>query len=157
MNWICCPKCESIILSKNKKAAVNLKINPVLCEKNGCNTEMIPIIIPPTFFKNISNPYLEEIRDKTENVLKQAKNLYFCGYSFPDADIHIKYLLKRAEINRDSDLNVYVLNRNITKELKERYRRFFKSEICFIEQTFEDFCENVPIKCENNLIKYKKM
>ena len=57
----------------------------------------------------MSNRYLQEIWYKSEKALKEAKNIYFCGYSFPDADIHIKYLLKRAEINGNSNLNILLL------------------------------------------------
>jgi NAD-dependent SIR2 family protein deacetylase len=149
LNWLYCPTCKSITLTPKVKGVVTLIFNPIPCKK--CHTEMIPIIIPPTFFKDMSNRYLEEIWYKTENALKQAENIYFFGYSFPDADIYIKYLLKRAEVNGKSDLKIFVINRSIGKELKERYKRFFKGEIRFKRQTFQKFCDDLPIKCENYL------
>jgi len=153
LNWLYCPTCKSISLTPKSKGVATLRFKPKPC--NECHTEMIPIIIPPTFFKDISNRYLEGIWYKTETMLKQAENIYFCGYSFPDADIYIKYLFKRAEVNGKSDLNIYVVNRTITDELKQRYERFFKNEISFSAQTFEDFCEN-GFKYENNTKNSKK-
>jgi hypothetical protein len=42
--------------------------------------------------------------------LRKVNQVVFCGYSFPDADIHIKYLLKRAQTNRDRPLHFTVVN-----------------------------------------------
>ena len=66
------------------------------------------------------------------------KNIFFCGYSLPDADIQIKYLLKRAQINRDSDLHVFVANRAISGT--EQYDRFFGPGVTTnLEMDFKDF------------------
>jgi hypothetical protein len=57
----------------------------------------------------------------------------FCGYSFADSDIHIKYLLKRAQLNRDAavrPLRVTLVNhydgKSSAMELaeKNRFERF---------------------------------
>jgi hypothetical protein len=111
---------------------------------------MIPIIIPPTFFKVMSNHFLQQIWRETENVLLTTKRVVFCGYSFPDADVHVKYLLKRAEVNRGTTPEIYVFNNHrgkkdeIKKQEKERYERFFseKSKISYLDKSFDDFCRD---------------
>lgn len=82
--------------------------------------------------------------------MKQAKRIFFCGYSFPDADIHIKYLLKRAEVNSGTDPAIFVINKhepqsNGQREAeKQRYLRFFKNKakVKFTNISFEEFCKD---------------
>ena len=147
LNWLYCPTCISLTVTPKEKRVATLVFKPQNC--NVCGSEMIPIIIPPTFFKVMSNFYLQEIWRKAENALKQAKRIFFCGYSFPDADIHIKYLLKRIEINRGSTPEIFIINNHerksgYQKKSEElRYKRFFKNshEVHYTNQSFEDFCE----------------
>ena len=149
LNWLYCPTCISLTLTPKKKRVSTLVFKPENCDV--CGSEMIPIIIPPTFFKVMSNFYLQEIWHKAENALKQAKRIFFCGYSFPDADIHIKYLLKRVEINRGSTPEIFIIkdykgkleldNQRKSEEL--RYKRFFKNaqKVHYTNQSFENFCD----------------
>ena len=111
------------------------------------------IIIPPTFFKVMSNFYLQQIWKRAEEELMKADRIVFCGYSFPDADMHVKYMMKRAEINREDDrpLEVYVVNRppkrrtatHRKSEERSRYERFFKSKGLFhwTKLSFEQFAK----------------
>lgn len=78
--------------------------------------------------------------------LNDIGHLIFCGYSFPDADMHIKYLIKRIQSNRTDKLKITVINNYPGKkaekldEEKERYLRFLGTDIHFTNNTFEDFC-----------------
>ena len=83
--------------------------------------------------------------------MRGIKKIIFCGYSFPDADIHIKYLLKRLELGKNNPLEVIVINHfegkrdDIMKDMeKERYIRFFKNYECinYTDMSFEKFCES---------------
>lgn len=146
LNWLYCPTCISLTLTPKEKGVAKLVFGPKNCDI--CRSEMIPIIIPSTFFKVMSNFYLQEIWRKAENALKRAKRIFFCGYSFPDADIHIKYLLKRGEINMGSTPEIFIINNHegksdYQKESEElRYRRFFKDKgkVHHTDQSFENFC-----------------
>jgi hypothetical protein len=79
----------------------------------------------------------------------KCDRLVFCGYSFPDADVHIRYLLKRIEVNRQQTPDVYIVNEhqgkneNSRRMEQERYMRFFrdKSKIHWTPLSFEEFCE----------------
>ena len=90
-------------------------------------------MVPPTYFKNMSNVFLATIWNRAEQALRRAEHVIFCGYSFPDADIHIKYLLKRAQTNRApgaGEAYYTVVNCHPGKdpraalEEKRRFRRF---------------------------------
>lgn len=148
LNWLFCPTCISLTLTPKEKRVATLVFRPQRCDD--CQSEMIPIVIPPTFFKVMSNYYLREIWRQVEISLRNAHRIYFCGYSFPDADIHIKYLLKRIETSLGSTPEIYVINdhegkTDHQKETEElRYKRFFKDseKVHYTDLSFQHFCEN---------------
>lgn len=148
LNWLYCPTCISLTLTPKEKEVATLAFRAKKCYN--CDTEMIPIIIPPTFFKVMSNYYLQELWHKTEKLLGRAKRIFFCGYSFPDADIHIKYLLKRVEINKGFTPEIYIINNHKEKSQYEkaseelRYKRFFResNRVKYTDLSFEDFCKH---------------
>jgi hypothetical protein len=152
LNWLYCPTCRSLALTPKEKGAAKLAFEPSKCRD--CQSFMIPIIIPPTFFKIMSNFYLQQVWHEAEKALRQAERIFFCGYSFPDADIHIKYLLKRVEVNRGSTPEIYIINNYEERSCHQRedenlrYKRFFKDsqKICDTGLSFEEFCEN-GIQC----------
>jgi hypothetical protein len=97
----------------------------------------------------MSNYYLQQIWRNAEKTLMGVNRIFFCGYSFPDADIHIKYLFKRVEMNSGSvSAEIYIINNHENKsdEQKEqenqRYLRFFsrKENIHYLARSFEEFC-----------------
>lgn len=148
LNWLYCPTCISLTITPFTKSGAELVHEPKKCEK--CRSNVVPIIVPPTFFKVMSNHFLEQIWYKTDELLRTAKRIIFCGYSFPDADIHIRYLLKRAELYNHRGFQVYVINHHRSKSLKEaqneanRYKRFFKNKgaVHYLKGSFERFCKS---------------
>jgi hypothetical protein len=149
LNWLYCPTCISLTLTPHEKGIIQLKWRPNECVCPKCRTLSTPIVIPPTFFKVMGNFYLQEIWRQTEQSLMQAKRIVFCGYSFPDADIHVKYLLKRVEVNRGSMPDIFVVNNHAGKSLeqkkteKDRYTRFFSDQrkVRYTDCSFEGFCK----------------
>lgn len=145
LNWLYCPTCISLTITPKEKSVSTIADTPRPCKS--CHTNMVPIIIPPTFFKVMSNYFLQQVWRETEKVLMEARRIVFCGYSFPDADVHIKYLLKRAEVNRGTTPDIYVFNNHpgkkaeIKEREKERYERFFseKRKVKYLDKSFEDF------------------
>jgi hypothetical protein len=115
------------------------------CRK--CDTVYSPIIVPPTFYKDLSKVFLNQVWNKAENDLLGVDHLIFCGYSFPDADIHIKYLIKRIQKNRKhpNTLKVSIVNSHEgkTDEMKadeeNRFKRFLGKQIKYTPYSFEDF------------------
>ena len=107
-----------------------------------------PLIVPPTFYKDLNNVLLSTIWNRTDVALQKVKHTIFCGYSFPDADIHIKYLLKRAQTNRNSPLTFTVINHHpgkdpeLARQEKYRYERFLGTGVDFTGGSFEEFTDN---------------
>jgi len=150
LNWLYCPVCNDLTLTKGEKGVVSLIEEPSnnTCEE--CETLYSPIIVPPTYFKDMTNLFLNTIWNSTEsNLLNNVNHIIFCGYSFPEADMHIKYLLKRIEHNRsqNKDLKISVFNyhsekdENEIKNEKNKFNRFFKSKVNYRKKSFEEFAE----------------
>ncbi len=150
LNWLYCPTCRTIKITPKEKGVSRFKWEPDKCICNKCQTLAVPIIIPPTYFKVLSNFYLRQIWHSAEDTLEQCGRLIFCGYSFPDADVHVRYLLKRVEVNSLRTPEVFIVNEHVGKNgtarkaEKDRYNRFFrdKAKVHWTDLSFEDFCED---------------
>ncbi len=146
LNWSYCPTCNTLQLIDYQQGLLRLhtELSQALCAN--CQSIKIPVIVPPTFFKDMSNNYINMVWHKTEACLRKSSHIIFCGYSFPDADMHIKYLLKRIQTNRSDRLRITVINNYPGKkqekidEEQKRYTRFLGTNICYTDKTFEDFC-----------------
>jgi hypothetical protein len=102
----------------------------------------------------MSNYYLQQIWHQVEEILRGAKKIYFCGYSFPDADIHVKYLIKRAEMFKGDPFEIIIINdhkrktRDQKEEEERRFRRFFgsKHRIDYLSKSFETFVDELQVE-----------
>ena len=147
LNWLFCPTCNQMELTPGIKGAISAFHEAKKCGQ--CRTPMKPVIVPPTFYKEMSNPFIRQIILKTDQILRQASRILVCGYSFPDADIHIKYLLKRAERFKGATPEICVINNHTNKteqkkeEERQRFKRFFKDEekVQYTNLSFEEFSE----------------
>jgi len=153
LNWLYCPACNHLELFPRENCSIKLFFHdPVTRDihkencKN-CGTPMKFVIIPMTYYKEMSNPFIQQIFLKADEILRQADKIFICGYSFPDADIHIKYLLKRAERFKGETPEIYVINNHPykteqeKKDEEQRIIRFFKNKdkIDYTNKSFEDF------------------
>ncbi|MBO3445862.1 SIR2 family protein [Clostridium sp. CCUG 7971] len=158
LNWLYCPVCSSLTLTPYDEGIMKLlsEIEEVKCLE--CRSLTVPIIVPPTYFKNMDNVFLSTIWNKVESSLRESDLVVFCGYSFPDADIHIKYMLKRIQTNRNTQLKFIVFNYHkgkkdeSMKREEDRYKRFLGKDVIFTKNSFEDFSAN-PIKFINDSLK----
>jgi len=147
LNWLYCPTCNHIELTPKEKGAIRAFYKSKECAE--CKTPMEPVIIPPTFYKEMTKPFIQRIYLETDKMLRSAKRIFICGYSFPDADLHIKYLLKRAEQFREDTPKIYVINNHPNKtdqqkeEERQRISRFFKNKekVHYKDLSFEKFAE----------------
>lgn len=151
LNWLHCTTCNELVLTPFEKGVINLTndLHEALCQK--CESVYSPLIVPPSFYKDMSNIFLGKVWNKAENELKKVEHIIFCGYSFPDADMHIKYLLKRVQMNRRNPSTIkYTIinyhkgkNKAVKEEEKARYKRFLGNGVNYKERTsFEDFAKN---------------
>ena len=152
LNWLYCSTCNTLTLTPGMKGAIQLisKTRQDIAMCRFCKSLMSPIIVPPTFYKDMSRVFLSLIWNKAENALRHVNHIIFCGYSFPDADIHIKYLLKRVQTNRGDGnaLRFTVINHHRgkkeqqVKEEKERFKRFLGSKVKYTKASFAEFADN---------------
>lgn len=156
LNWLFCPACNTVTLTPKEKGVVTRLLYGMYDSEKSkcpdCENTYVPLIIPPSFFKDMSNYYIGTIWNKAEQELRKVEHIIFCGYSFPDADIHIKYLLKRIQTNRKTPVRFTVINNHTQKSKGERinerlrFKRFLGPNTCYTDLSFEDFVNDpVPI------------
>ncbi|HEY1936495.1 MAG TPA: SIR2 family protein [Candidatus Angelobacter sp.] len=152
LNWLFCPTCNELEITPKEKGVVTRLISEYADQRcTVCRTVFSPLIVPPTFYKDLNNVFLSEIWNRTDIALRKVTHIVFCGYSFPDADIHIKYLLKRDQTNRDGNapLRVTVINHHSDKlpedsqQEERRFKRFLGDSVDYTTKTFQQFAANL--------------
>lgn len=154
INWKYCSTCKKILLTP-WQTNIDLNIgsfyepifeinNPLIycCPYDKNNFESL--IIQPSYIKELSNPIIYTIYKEALNEIKKSKKIVFIGYSFPEADIHIKALLKQGLIN-----NKKIIVMDIDNSEKFKYRFVsLSSKVEFFNLPFEELLEN------NKLMEY---
>jgi hypothetical protein len=147
LNWLHCPVCNELELTPRAKGALRLISKSNLRRCVVCASSYVPVIVPPTFYKDLNNIVVAGVLHRTEQVLREVEQVVFCGYSFPEADMHIKYILKRAQINRASTVKArYFLVNNFAgkssetaDEERRRFGRFLGRNVVDTKMSFEEF------------------
>lgn len=68
-----------------------------------------PLIVPPTYFKQVVHPAIENCWSTASTALRSADRVVVVGYSFPETDTHMKYFLAAALAdNTDLSALVYI-------------------------------------------------
>ncbi|MDX2176459.1 MAG: SIR2 family protein [Candidatus Sumerlaeia bacterium] len=147
LNWLVCSGCNRIWLTPYEKGAFTQfdRRGSRSCEH--CNVDYQPIIVPPTYRKRFANPDLLNVHRVMEDRILAADHIVFCGYSFPDADFHLKNLIKRAQLRRgqSKQFRVSVCNHNPRKTDGEvdaeerRFNRFLGDGVNHTRLSFEEF------------------
>ncbi|HKP36596.1 MAG TPA: SIR2 family protein [Pyrinomonadaceae bacterium] len=152
LNWLYCPVCNNV-KRFGTKAALSLAYQGRTINQCGfCDSILSPVIVPPTFYKDMSRVFLSSIWNKAEDALREVDHVIFCGYSLPDADMHIKYLLKRMQTNRTDPESVRftLVNHHKTPPKKkkdadieeQRYLRFLGKRVKDTRSSFEKFAKD---------------
>jgi hypothetical protein len=61
-----------------------------------CQTALRALLVAPSHLKNYRNPHLTNVWYRAEQLLRSAGRAVFIGYSLPDDDVDVVYLLKRG-------------------------------------------------------------
>ena len=73
--------------------------------------------------------------DETAIEIRKVKKIIFIGYSFPEADVHIKALFRK---NLKRDTKIHVIDPSLNDTIKSNYKNLSKNPI-FYEKSFGQF------------------
>ena len=91
-----------------------------------------PLLVLPSYEQDYSNPYFNEILQKSKELLVAAKVLVIVGYSLPEEDILIRFLLKHFaldKINFQDKMIFYINKGGSHAQLKEKLISVFRESI----------------------------
>lgn len=149
LGWCYCPTCGTLKVTPNEKGimpAIDFQFSTIdksYCNK--CETIYDPVIIAPTFYKDMSNSYLSSAWQQAQLKLNKSSLVVFCGYSFPDADMHIKYMIKKSQTVNENTRYIILNHHNGKKDdacIDEirRYNRFLGArKVAYLKKGFIDF------------------
>lgn len=169
LNWYYCPHCQRLDLGISAEGNLTVKVlqkfvprerrskrlletryqsRVARCEV--CGAEVRPVLISPSLYKDYRNPHISRIWYEAEMLLRQATRVVFIGYSFPDDDVHVAYLMKRALQGLDPR-NITVVEYSETPVRKEsnpvyqRYLAMFGAGFTWFEKGLEQW---LPTRAE---------
>ena len=154
LNWKYCSCCNQVLLTPCDSTArprpTEHRIEPYhtipypvevtdglyRCPFDGAALETL--IVPPAHIKNFYNSVVSRLVEEVAFELRAASHLVFVGYSFPDADIHIRAQLLKNYRQRGQ---IHVVNPDATDSLQSKFSAL-SNNIHFHETKFEDFVSN---------------
>ena len=134
VDWIRCMKCGVVQnLGKKLTKCVSCGFNPtIINEQNITNPDLYEnypevVMLTPTYLKELGQYVMQVAWRGAFIELTQANNLIFVGYSFPEADYHLRQMLLRA---RKTSWKILVItkwsaHKANNDQLKKRYAEFF--------------------------------
>ena len=151
LNWKYCNCCNQVLLtawdtkidltSMGFKGYIHASCeNPttkefdLVCPLDGNKFETF--IVPPSHIKELDHPAINKLIDEAGIEIRKAKKIVFIGYSFPDADVHLKALFKKNIAPKNSE--IHVVDPFLNDTIKTNYRSLSDNMI-FYEKSFEEF------------------
>jgi NAD-dependent SIR2 family protein deacetylase len=147
LNWKYCSSCGQVLLTAwNSRIPLDqrgfvFEISPegrnpgsrreFKCPWDGSRFESL--IVAPSHIKTTSHPVINQLRLEAAQELRAARLIVFVGYSFPDADVHLRALFKK---NLRSECQIVVVNSTVDDALQRSYRGLGRPTQ-FIETTFD--------------------
>lgn len=150
LNWKYCNCCNQVLLTAwDTKIDLNSMSFKGYIHASGENPETkefdlsCPLdgnsfdtfIVPPSHIKDLSHPAINKLLDETAIEIRKAKKIVFIGYSFPEADVHIKALFRK---NLKNDSEVHVIDPFLNDSIRSNYKSLSAQPV-FYEKSFEQF------------------
>ena len=137
-NWLVCPNCNRLFTGLGADESVwELYVLPRACpecekllaDRPGApekgEPRLEPFFVTPTFVKVFDNPHIRMTWHNAYMDLAEAREVVFIGYSLPEADYHVRTLLRRA-IRPDARIVVVLTGKDDhSKSTPKHLRRFF--------------------------------
>lgn len=108
LNWLYCRTCQRLELGATDStrflSIFQRIVGPDLRSSftadgapcSVCGQKLRPLLVAPSHQKDYRNPHLGQVWYEAQRVLRQADRAIFVGYSLPDDDVEVVYLLKRG-------------------------------------------------------------
>jgi len=156
LNWKYCNCCNQVLLTPWEK---KINLGYPVCDENGnesavvnnhqqtgykCpsdGTDFQTMIVYPSHLKNLSHPVISNLFIEAAQEVRRSRKVIFVGYSLPEADIHVRAILKRS-LSETSDIVVVDINNS------ENFRINFgglSKNIRYIQSSFEDIVHDNDI------------
>lgn len=144
LNWKYCSCCGQVALTPWQHE-YNLKLDTFKsfmdiqvteCPFDG--NRLASLLQMPTHLKSNHNFIFNKLYDEASYLVGNTKQLVFVGYSFPEADVHIRALVRRCF---SDDGRIIVINKSRAKDLRHRYEGLTKN-VDYYEYTFEKFVKS---------------
>jgi len=94
-------------------------------------------IVPPSHIKDLNHPAISKLFDEAAIEIRKTNKIVFVGYSFPEADVHIKALFKK---NMLDETEIVVVDPFLHEMIKSNYKSISQNAI-FINDSFENYIE----------------
>lgn len=144
LNWKYCNCCGQVTLTPWQHQ-INLKmdsyeafLDSYIYECPFDRNRLSSLIQVPTHVKTNNNYIFNKLYDEASFLVGNAKRLVFVGYSFPEADVHIRALVRRCFTENGT---IVVINKSRTKDLRHRYESLAKN-VDYHETAFESFVKS---------------
>ena len=106
-----------------------------------CHNDKTPFdtfIVPPSHIKGLNHPAISKLFDEAAIEIRKTKKIVFVGFSFPEADVHIKALFKK---NIKEDTTIEVVDPFMNDAIRSNYLSL-SQKVSFIPDSFENYIEN---------------
>ena len=141
-NWMHCPTCNSMYITGVKESRIfstGYLHNVEHCLKD--KTELSYVMHPPSlYFKTYRNIYLQLIWKHTYDLLAQADRVFFIGYALKNADVWMKYILKKSQIQKPKEF--FVINPQPASQLHQKFSRLL-GKVNYLNLDFSNFVDSI--------------
>lgn len=134
-NWLFCNSCSNLSILGKKVLGDLYNQN---CKK--CGEKVTPLLIPPTWNKQLGLPYFKNVWHSAFEEIKSANKIIIIGYSLPETDIYFRHFLSLSLKDNNRLRKIIVVDPN--KQIRNKYNSFLESNFyrryfSFIETYFE--------------------
>lgn len=160
LNWLYCPGCHRLDIGISESGTWTIKVLQQLyiesplerhyaCHGSrcpDCGVFVRPVLITPSHHKkDYRNPHVAQVWYQAERALREADRAIIIGYSLPEDDVEVVYLLKRGLTNVPAkEITVVEYDQPMRRPVREhpvgnRYRSLFGDDLDWRTEGFADW------------------
>jgi hypothetical protein len=148
LNWKYCNCCNQVLLTPwEKKISLGGEDRSPEAGRQGgkrtsgssayrCpadDTEFQTLIVYPSHLKNLSHPVISNLFIEASQEIRRSRKIVFVGYSLPEADIHIRAILKRSLSDASK---IVVVDINESDSFRANFGGLSK-DVTYVKSSFE--------------------